>query len=514
MHERVRRHLKASFIVMVLILIGANLALFSVRIDLTANRVFSVMPETRAVWEQLEDPVSIRYYLSGALRARTAETRHIEEYLDEYARQSQGLVELQVLNPDESRQRREEAEELGVVPQRVQLQRGPDESPARVYSGIVLEYRDRREVIPLAFDPNEIEFELTAAITALQRGARPELGVVIGDRAITVQDSLQLIANQLARRFRLRVVDLNEELPESLSGLLVIGNNDLGQAAVQRLEGFIASGRGAIIAVDRLRVEPELGAVVAAVEQPHLTEWLAGYGVVAYPALVLDPDNRSIPVERRVGETRVQDEDPYPFWPAIGPDSVAGDHPVGHGVSSFTALWPSRLELDPANEIETVVLARSSPESWVLAEIQDVSPGRHSEPPPGEPFSGSYPLAVALSVGAGSDNREPGGRLVAISGSRTVTDMMQVAAPRGTLELLDNAAHWIVGDEELARLRREAPTERRLDAIEHPAGRAFQGWVARTVNVALVPLGVILAGVWYRRRRVQRGRREAPSAGK
>ncbi len=506
MREDLRRRLVAASVLTGLGLLALNLMLFSVRVDLTAERAFSVMPQTRAVWERLDDPVAVRYYLSGTLRDRTVETRHIEEYLEEYAGRAGGRIEYRVLDPDESEARRREAEELGVVPQRVQLQRGPEQQAVTVYSGIVLEYRDRREVIPLAFDANEIEFELTAAIAALERGERPELGVVIGDPGISIRDSLQLAANQLSRRFRLRVVDPGETIPDSLSGILVIGNSELGSEAVDRLQAFIAAGGGAVIAADGLRVEPEIGARVQPVEQLYMTELLGDYGVNLHPALVLDPRNRPIPVEREVGDARVEDEEPYPFWPAL--EDLAGEHPVNHAVPGISLLWPSRLELDVVEGMTPVgfkatVLARSSPESWYLEDPNEVSPGALREPAPQERFSGGYPLAVALER---PENRE-GGRVVIVSGSRSFSDMLQLAAPRGTLWFLDNAAHWVTGNEDLAVLRREAPTERRLDAVTQPAARAFHGWLAAVLNAAVIPLAIIVAGAWYRRRRVRRAAR-------
>ncbi len=516
MREDVVRIAKSVVVIAVLVLLAANLMLFSVRIDLTEHRSFSVMPATEAVWKRLEDPVSIRYYISGSLRERTAETRHIAEYLEEYARRGGDRIELSMHDPEESEERRLEAEELGVVPQRVQLERGAETGSTRVYSGIVVEYRDRREVVPLAFEPSEIELELTAAIAALERGERRALGVAIGDPSISVQESLQLLANQLARRFQLRVVDLDEELPSELAGLVVVGNSGLSSEAAERLGRYLASGGSAVVALDGLRVEPELGAEVSAVRNPYLGDLFAGYGVTVRPALLLDPENRPIPVERQVGDARVEDEDPYPFWPLIrGPEATA-DHPVMHGVAEIGLLWPSRLEVDSeAEDLERTVLARSSPESWYLEDPRDVAPGSHDRPPPERRFTGSYPVAVALEGDFGEPDSAAernvernaegsAGRAVVISGARTLSDMQQLVAPQGTLRFIENAAHWMVGDESLAGLRREAPTERRLDAIDHPTTRAFHAWIARSVNAFVVPVMVVLVGVWYRRRHLRR----------
>ncbi len=525
MRECVVRIGKTVAVIAVLVLLAANVMLFSVRIDLTEDQAFSVMPATEAVWERLEDPVAVRYYISGSLRERTAETRHIEEYLEEYVRRAGDRIELSVYDPEQSEERRREAEELGVVPQRVQLERGAESDTTRVYSGIVVEYRDRREVMPLVFEPNEIELELTSAIAALERGERRTLGVAIGDPSISVQDSLQLLANHLARRFRLRVVDLNEELPQELSGLLLVGNSELNTEAAERLERYLTSGGGVVAALDAVRVEPELGAEVQAVRNPYVADLFARYGVVVHPALVLDPENRPIPVERQVGEARFEDEEPYPFWPLISGEEARGDHPVMHGVTEIGVLWPSRLELDRAEpdqgergraDLEHTVLARSSSDSWYLEDPRDVAPGSHNRPPPERRFSGSYPLAVAVEGEFGEHgeaeeaaSERAAGRAVVISGARTLSDMQQLAAPLGTFRFIENAAHWVVGDESLTGLRRRAPTERRLDAIAHPTTRAFHAWVARSVNTFLVPLTVVIVGVWYRRRRLKRHSRRS-----
>ena len=75
-----------------------------VRIDLTENRLFTLSEGTRGILERLEEPVTLRYYISRRELERVpgigGYADRVRALLGEYKRLSGGMLSLQVIDPE------------------------------------------------------------------------------------------------------------------------------------------------------------------------------------------------------------------------------------------------------------------------------------------------------------------------------------------------------------------------------------------------------------------------------
>ena len=79
-------------------------ALTSARLDLTENDIYTLSEGTRATLAQLDEPITLRFYLSRGLITQVPGISNyaarVRELLDEYRRTSAGKITMQVVDPE------------------------------------------------------------------------------------------------------------------------------------------------------------------------------------------------------------------------------------------------------------------------------------------------------------------------------------------------------------------------------------------------------------------------------
>src|SRR2546423_4401907 len=92
-------------IAMLLILVAFNLIAAQVkeRIDLTAERAYTLSAGTRAILAKLDTPVQIRFYCTKDTKtmpvALATYAQRVEDFLGEFKQASKGKIEIQRLDP-------------------------------------------------------------------------------------------------------------------------------------------------------------------------------------------------------------------------------------------------------------------------------------------------------------------------------------------------------------------------------------------------------------------------------
>src|SRR5688572_9316373 len=122
--------------VTLLLLVGINVladkVLAGARVDLTRNKLFTLSEGTHKVLAQIEEPVKLQFFRSSkeSKKYLGGYARRVEEFLDEYATISGGMLEVEVLDPEPYSETEEKAVQGGVRG----VATAPDE---QLYFGIV-----------------------------------------------------------------------------------------------------------------------------------------------------------------------------------------------------------------------------------------------------------------------------------------------------------------------------------------------------------------------------------------
>jgi len=499
------------------------------RFDLTKNKAYTISKVSRNLRKEISEPVNITYYLSNKLRTVTPIPGEIEDMLKEYAAYSRGKIRLTVRDPLKGGLSK--ADELGLQPRQVQTVEQDNASLVTVYSGIVIEYLDRMDVLPWVISTDTLEYDLTSRIRALLNDSERWLGVIVGDSFRQWREDFGYLEATLAEAgYRTRLISAGDDIPENLPELFVLGGaEDMDDWALYRIDRYIRQGGKVLFAVKGIYIDTAYGSVEARLfKNQTLLEMIASYGVIIRQELALDRNALTLQYQTRSQSGMVQYRIVrYPLWIGVLGENGNAKHPVTSGFTGIDLYWASPLELTPPSSVEAVYLFKSTAQAWSMKENLFTSP----EVPYmlemeandtkgvkilGAALSGTFPSffkGSAKPVREGSEEELPDmpgnareSRIIVVGETDFATNMINATQARHNLDFLLRAADWLANDDDIIGIRSRQPQTGRFDKITDAKKRAAVMKIIQIVNVGLIPLLVIIAGLVIASRRKIRAR--------
>ncbi|MDR2135808.1 MAG: GldG family protein [Treponema sp.] len=498
------------------------------RLDLTRDRSHTLSGVSRNLGDEVPpgEELRITYYVSDRLASMYPIPSEIEDMLREYASWSGGAIRVNVRNP--AGDAAAEAERLGVLPRQIATVERDQSGVATVYTGIVIEYLDRYDTLPVVFSLNTLEYDLTSRIRALLRGAGRQIGVLVGD-AYRSWDHYLPLARALAQAgYRVRLFDAGEELPLSVPALLVLGGaEDLDDRSLYRIDCYIQNGGKVFFALEGVFVDSEGGLEARVIEDRGLLAMVSFYGATVQPELALDRNARTMQYQIQSPDGLIQEKlAVYPHWFGITAENASAAHPVTADFSGLDLYWPSPLSLNPPPSVEAEVLVTGTPEGWTLAGDFATNPEllyRMEEPETrgrqvfGLSLSGTFP---SWFRGIGKPEREAGdlpdlpaaaspSRIIVVSDTDMAGNLLNYTLADYNLDFMIKALDWLGNDDELIAIRGRSGRAGRLDRIADPARKGSAMAFAQGLNLVFLPLALAGAGLFFAWRRGKKGRRGA-----
>ena len=252
-------------VAMVLILIAVNLIASRVRqrIDLTAEKAYTLSPGTRAILAKLDTPVQIRFYCTKNANAMpvflTTYAQRVEDLLGEYRQASKGRIEIQRLNPEPDSDAEDSARLDGVEGQ--QLRTGE-----KVYLGLSVGMLDQKQAIPFLTPDRErlLEYDISRAIARVMTTEKPVIGVM---SSLPVMGEMNPMAMQrgqngpppwafiaeLKKDFSVKQVEVTaDKIPDDIKVLVVIHPKAISDNTQYALDQFVLRGGKLVAFVDPL----------------------------------------------------------------------------------------------------------------------------------------------------------------------------------------------------------------------------------------------------------------------
>ena len=525
-----KRRAEIILFVLTLVLIlfvGLNASRYFQRIDLTENKAFTISRVSKELFREIPDRVYITYYVSDKLKSLYAFPFQIEDLLYEYAAYSRGTIKVEVLDPIKSLTVTE-VESLGVFPQQIQVVEQDERSFAQVYTGIVIQYLDRYETIPVVSQVESLEYDLTSRVRKIVTEEERSVGILSGDASREVQTDFSSLLGTLATDFSVRPVERGEQIPEDLDVLFVLGNRDLDSFDLFPIDQYIMRGGRVLFAVEGLDLDLMRGLVPRKLENTEVLAMLEHYGVTVQQAYVLDTYAKNFRVPRQVfGQIMWEVMEKYPYWITVSNQFVSRDNPITARFQGLDLLWASPLQIVERQGVEAEVLLQTTPEAWVQdQEPFETNPQQAAmlEYMPHEK-EGQFPLGVALKGSfssyfadrevpqrAGEERdwgevvqRSEDTRLIVIGDSDFASELYQYSGGSYNLDFLANTAEWLSNSEDLLEIKTRVARDMRLNKIQDPEARLRAAMFTQIFNLIVIPLGVIIFGVIrliIRRRRV------------
>lgn len=306
----------------------ANSTLTRLRLDLTEQRLFTLSEGTRNLLRGLDDPVTLRLYVSRPLAARlptmAGYVARVRDLLEEYAHAADGKLVFTVIDPEPFSEEEDRAVGYGLtgIPLR--------DGESTFYFGLVgTNVLDDREVIPYLSPEREefLEYDLTKMIHTLGRASRPVIGLLATlplegrqpPQAMMAGRPPQpwLILERIEELFEVRRLSAADlvRVEDDVDVLMVVHPKGFSDAARYAIDQFVLGGGRALVFVDpnaEADMTPSVPGLPPVPGKSELADLLAAWGLGLDTARTVGDLQLGADVQARVGERVVNIK--YPVW--------------------------------------------------------------------------------------------------------------------------------------------------------------------------------------------------------
>jgi ABC-type uncharacterized transport system involved in gliding motility auxiliary subunit/ABC-type transport system involved in cytochrome c biogenesis permease component len=456
------------------------------RLDLTAEKKYTISSSTRKILEELSDIVTITFYASSRLPSQlTPVVRDIRDILRDYQQFGRGNITIIQKDPSNNPQVASEASSRGV--QEVQFNViGQEEFQLKTGSvGIVLSYAGKHEAIPFIQETGDLEYQLTSLIGKLTAKEKKNIVFLSGNGEKNVSSDYSLLYQELQKQFS---VDTQSEIATEAAVMVIAGpTEEIDQKNRNALMDFLRKGKSALFLIDTYDINSQF--LSAQVNKHSFADFLSAYGISVAPNVAYDlRSNETI----RMGQGVVNVLLPYPFWIRALPSKSA----IVSRLNGVSLPWPATITLDDAKisaeGLTAETLLTTSPYAQVKTENISLNPRTAS-------FSQDnlkeQTLAVAVS-GPLQSSTNFSGKIIVVGDSDFLTDQFVQNAPQN-LTFGISALSYLAQQNSLADIRIKQSESARLifDNPLQPAGIKY-GNMAMGV---ILPAGFMLFRLLKRR---------------
>lgn len=503
---RTRSQFVRNTILLIAALVLVNLIgqRFKFRLDLTADKRYSLSPATIKLLQDLPEAVTVSAYFTEKMPPDLAIARQdFKDLLVEYAARSNGNLVFEFIDPNSADSLETKAQQEGIQPLLATTREKDKAENLQVYMGCTVRMGDRKTAIPAIQQGSALEWTVSSAIKEVSILEKPAVGIVQGHGEASIQALNQLVQS-LSVMYSVQPTAIYDSVPihERFQALVIVGPTDsMRPMQLDRLHDFLARGKGVVIAYDAVR--SDLGSTpVAEMRYTGLEPWLEKHGMRIEPAIVVDQRCNQVQVMQQMGNFTMPVPLAFHYFPIL---NGFADHPVSQGLDVVVFQFCSPIVstvTDSALRFTPVLF--TSERSGTLPSPQFIDLRKQWT-------EADFPLGpqtVGAEVAGRFGNGPEGHLILFTNGGFCVSGSQErpVQLPAGNLNLMVNAVDRATGQNELLGLRGKEVNYRPIDELSD-GERAGLKWM----NLLLPVLVAVIYGVGRRAwRRAQRRQRMAP----
>lgn len=494
-----RRETTIQLLLVTGIAITANLLADEIllRFDLTEDNRYTLSEASRDIAESLDDPVSVTAYFSEDLPPQLSQAEgEFRNFLEEFRAYSEGNLEYEFTNPNESDQSEQEAQQAGIRPVTIDVRERDQISQKRAYFGAVFHYGEKQDVVPVIRPGAALEYTIASTIKKLTIENKPKIGLVQGHGEPSRQEMAE-VSQQLSQQYQIQEVSGLDTaaVPADIEVLLVIApEQQLSEQALVHIDQYLMSGGRAVFAVNRINADPQRGMAIPL--DTGIEQLLSSYNIPVNADLVRDANAASIRVQQQQGAFTMVNQVQYPFIPMV---SNFGEHPISEGLETVLFQFVSSLDTTRVDTTQTLsILAKSSGQAGIASGRFNLSPMQQwdqgsftqSDIPVGAAVKGSFRSAFAgVDTVEVELNKSQETSLVVFGDGDFVINgrgqQQQQRLPEDNINLMVNSVDWLVDDTGLIELRTKGVTSRPLETVDDTT-KAFLKYLNTFLPILLV----------------------------
>jgi ABC-type uncharacterized transport system involved in gliding motility auxiliary subunit len=360
----------------------SHVAFRSARVDLTEQRLYTLTEGSRNILQGLDEPVTLRLYLSKKLAVELpgiqGYTNRVLELVQEYEQAAGGNLILHVIDPEPFSE--EEDRAVGYGLRGVPL----DAGNTQFYFGLVgTNATDDRELIPFFQQSREefLEYDLTKLVHRL---ANPKQKVVGLLSTLPVDGGPQMpfsqapggsapwmIMDSIRELMEVKVLDKAvTEIPEDVDVLMVVHPKRLGEPTLYAIDQFVLRGGRAVVFVDphseadRVLPNPQNPMGMQAPRNSDLGRVFDAWGIELVDGKVVG----DLPLAKKVNfqkQSRMMVAD-YPVWIDLTPRQLNAEDVVTAKLPNLTMASAGILRKKEDSETEWTPLMETDDQAMQI----------------------------------------------------------------------------------------------------------------------------------------------------
>jgi ABC-2 type transport system permease protein len=405
-----------------LVLLNIVADLFSLRIDLTEDKRYTVSEPSKRILENLDDVIFIRIYLDGEMPVYLKKFRSsVREKLDELKQYSRKNIQYEFRNPSEgSNEKRyavfKELIQKGLSPLTIRENDAEGGATQRMlFPGALVNYKGRELSVnfvktnqKLSVEENlnlalqNLEYELMNVIQKISRTNRDKIAFVEGHGELD-DNSLWGISESLSEYYDIEAVTI-----EGITGILDEYRAVIVAKPVERwseadkfvIDQYIMQGGRTAWFVDAVNIhEDSLSrgeTTMGLVCEHNLNDQLFNYGVRINPNVVQDMQCSKVRIDVSLpGMPPDFRFAPWTYFPLLW---TPPDNPITKGIDLVKAQYPGVIDtVGNSADVKKTYLLYSSEHAKVTSAPLVVSLSQVDEKITQQVFNSSYlPVAVLL----------------------------------------------------------------------------------------------------------------------
>ena len=362
-----------SFILSILVIsfIFADNSLLYKRIDTTSSKKFTVSEYSKTLLSEVEEPLSVTYYLSKTLKELYPQVRDVQDFLEAYCSENKKISFSEVDPSSKTSKQKDSLSDIssklqsyGISPQQIQTAGRDSTSYTTVYSAVVISYLEKIEVIDFVLNTSTLEYDVTSRISSLVRNTKRKVQLVAGNGLSLENDYTYVKPYLESQGFEVSVMSLPLENIQNIP-LVVLGTSQFSPSDSESLERFILNNGSAFICATPYSVDIN-GDWSVAENSDKVCRLLRSWGVNFKSTLTADISNFRITMVSDTDssgntskETRTEYIN-YPLWPVLRPQTYA--------LNGMTTFWPCAISYS-TEDSNILPLLVTSPASWQVEKI-------------------------------------------------------------------------------------------------------------------------------------------------
>lgn len=456
------------------------------RIDLTEDRIYSLAPSTKEIFDNLDDYLTITLYESKDHPINTALTaRDVNDFLSDLDARSK-FIKIKHRYPDADEKDKEESEIVGIPPVQFNVQRQGEFQVKTGYLGMTLAYANNKEVIPFVESLDGLEYKLASLTFKMLNDTKKSI-IFLDLPSSKINQNMGSFISLLAQQYDISVADINEidQIKNTPDVFIIAGGNyeNVDQLKTSStIQDLILQGVSFFVLVDTVNIDNNR--MLAYPNEYSGAGIWENFGIIIKNNMLYDlVSYETLPFGTQSGEVLL----PYPYWIRTPPN----DSKVTGKVNSTLFPWASSMELiQPiVSNIQTEPIIITYPTTSIQYDYQDLSPNAQFNP--NSSNTGSQILGVKIENSALESSSII--RSIIISDSEWLTDNI-AGRNQSNYALGMNMIDWLAQENQLADIRSKVIRERKLDWSSKGSFFSHQS-LTKNLNLILSPIILIIYGL-------------------